>query len=174
MALISCWQPFSWCMANFGSSSVAVWTLKTWSTFDFSCLSSTISQNQSPGKITSSVWKDRWWLDKWFERACAPTDPVCVSVCVCEYAATVMWWWGLVVKKKLYSPLSCGQGGISADIVKYWCGINSRLIREAELIRKHLISRVFFSVKGRFWSEPYGWSLWCAGVHRLLNMNYFC
>lgn len=37
-----------------------------------------------------------------------------------------------------------------ADTVQYWCGINPPLIREAELIRKRLISGVFFSVEGRF------------------------
>lgn len=156
---------------NFSSSSVAVCTLNTWSDLRFfSCLASLYPSKSVTREKTSSVWKDRWWLDKWVE--CVYE---CACVCLCQYVVSVMWCWGRAgKKKKLYSSLSCGQGAVSADIVKYWCGINSRLIREAELIRKRLISRVFFSVEGRFWSEPYGWSLWCAGVHRLLNMNYFC
>lgn len=119
----------------------------------FQLLRHPIYQYHSAGNITYRCEKT-----KWLNHGCV------FAVCV------LSGWDGI---KKLHFPFSCGSGSVSADMVKYWCGINSRLIRVAELIEKRLISWVFFSVEGRFWSEPRGCSLWCAAVHKLLNMNYF-
>lgn len=90
-------------------------------------------------------------------------------VCLC-----VVWWGagGQPGKKMPFSPPRV-QGDFFCWRSKILCGINSRLIREPELIRKRLISSVFSSVEGRFWSEPYAGFLWCSLVHRLLKINYF-
>lgn len=70
-----------------------------------------------------------------------------MSVCGCVgVLVLIMEQREEAVRGNYVLSFSHGHGGVSADTVKYWCRINSRLIREAELIRKELI-RLFFSVK---------------------------